>query len=90
MPFSDAVRRAIYDRCGGRCECTRPHEGADVPHSGGRCDNRFTYASGSGVTDWWEAHHVMAEASGGASNEMNGEALCGACYQLVTAAVSSR
>lgn len=85
MPFSDATKRAVYDRAKGQCECTRTHDGADAPHHGGRCTSLFTFASGSGLTDWWDAHYVRPEGEGGAELE-NAEALCGTCYALVTKA----
>ena len=82
MPLSDADKRAIYDRAGGRCECSRQHEREDAPHHGGRCANTFTFASGSGLTAWWDANYIQAEEAGGASTLENAEALCGVCYQL--------
>jgi hypothetical protein len=82
MPFSDADRRAIYDRSSGRCECSRQHDGIEAPHHGGRCDVRFTFSSGSGLTDWWEPVQMQSEASGGAFTQDNAEALCGACYKI--------
>ena len=89
MPFSDALRRELYDRARGRCECSRQHQGVEAPHHGDRCPNRFSFASGSGLTDWWDANHIRPEASGGASTLENGEALCGVCYELVQATVGS-
>lgn len=83
MPFSDGERRAIYDRSGGRCECSRRHEGADAPHHGDRCPTQFTFASGSGLTDWWEPVQLQPDSPGGALTLASAEALCGACYQLV-------
>ena len=88
MPVSDATRRAMYDRAKGRCECTREHQGDDAPHHGGRCETKFTFASGSGLTDWWDANFIRPEAEGGAEAD-NAEALCGACYQLVKKAVTA-
>jgi hypothetical protein len=85
MPFTDAVRHEIYERSHGRCECSRQHDGIDAPHHGERCANTFTFASGSGLTQWWEANHIQTEALGGQPTLENGEALCGACYQLVRA-----
>jgi len=85
MPFTDGVKREMYDRAQGRCECSRQHDGADAPHHGGRCEVTFTFVSGSGLTDWWEPSYKQAEASGGASTAANGEALCIKCYELVTA-----
>jgi len=88
LPISDATRRATYDRAKGQCECTSQHQGEDAPHHGGRCETRFTFASGSGLTDWWEANFLRPEAEGGAELE-NVEALCGVCYQLVKTAAAS-
>ena len=87
MPISDGTRRAMYDRAKGQCECTSQHQGDDAPHHGGRCETRFTFASGSGLTDWWEANLIRPEAEG--AELESAEALCGACYQLVKKAVSA-
>jgi hypothetical protein len=38
----EALRREVWERADGRCECTRLHVGAtDAPHHGGRCQARF-------------------------------------------------
>ncbi len=83
MPFPDSVKREIYERARGRCECSRQHEGIQAPHHGGRCTNTFSFASGSGLTEWWNANYIQPEAAGGSSTTENGEALCGACLELV-------
>jgi hypothetical protein len=89
MPLPDAVRREIYDRARGQCECTRQHDGLEAPHQGERCPSRFSFASGSGLTDWWDANYIQPESSGGPSTADNTEALCGACFELVQAEVAS-
>jgi hypothetical protein len=78
MSLSDADRRALYDRVHGRCECEMDHGTADAPHHGGRCNNVFTFASGSGVTDWWEP----VTNAGAAETLENAQAFCGPCYRL--------
>ena len=33
MAFSESTKDAAYDRSGGRCECTRQHQGkTNAPH----------------------------------------------------------
>lgn len=77
MAFSEATKGEIFDKSGGRCQCTREHAGkSDAPHHGGRCSNTFTrYGS-------WEAHHKTAVSSDGADYASNGEALCTKCHKL--------
>jgi hypothetical protein len=81
MPLSDADRRALYDRIGGRCECEVQHDGVEAPHHGSRCPSLFTFASGSGTTDWWEPVFKPGEAE----SLETARAYCGACYKLATA-----
>lgn len=77
MAFSESTKTEIFNNSGGRCQCTRQHQGqTDSPHHGGRCTKTFTrYGS-------WEAHHKTAVSSGGKDIASNGEALCMKCHQL--------
>ena len=77
MAFSESVKDAAYRRSGGRCECTRKHSYAvNPPHSGGRCPTTF------GRYGNWEAHHIIAIASGGSDSLSNCEVLCHRCHVL--------
>jgi hypothetical protein len=71
MPFPDSIKQAAYERAGGRCECTRGHEGQmNVFHRGGRCPTNVPQSGG------WEAHYVSA---GGGDTLENCEVLCARC-----------
>ena len=67
MAVSQAVRTEIYNRAGGRCECTML--GCD--HNGKRC-TRGLYSPG------WDAHHINRNGSDGAGNLL---ALCATCHK---------
>jgi len=73
IPFSESVKDEVFQRCGGRCECTREHTGLPAPHHGGRCLTTFTRHGA------WHAHHINANGPAIASNC---EALCIPCHEL--------
>ena len=77
MAFSETIKDQAYQRSGGRCECTRKHEGLTAPHHGGRCPVTFTRHGGK-----WEAHHKVSVSSGGSDTLSNCEVLCLECHQL--------
>jgi cytochrome c553 len=66
MAVSQAVRKEIYDRANGRCECTMI-----VCGHRGRCTNGL-YAP------YWDAHHRNANGPDTASNLV---AMCATCHK---------
>lgn len=77
MAFSETTKNEAYKRSGGRCECTRQHQGnAQAPHHGVRCARTFTRHGN------WEAHHITAISSGGSDSLSNCEVLCTECHKL--------
>jgi len=76
MAFSETVKDQAFARSGGRCECTRAHNGMIAPHHGLRCTKTFTRYGR------WEAHHIVAESRGGSDTLSNCEALCPDCHRL--------
>jgi 5-methylcytosine-specific restriction endonuclease McrA len=70
MAFSQTVKDQALARAGNRCECTRNCS----HHPNRRCNAVLT-------TGGWEAHHKMADATGGSDTLSNCEALCIQCHQ---------
>lgn len=69
MPISEEIRRELFRRAGGRCECTMSV--CSHHRSGQRCPHGLH--SGS-----WEAHHRWA---GGGDTLSNLIALCATCHK---------
>ncbi len=67
MAVSDETRRKLYQRAGGRCECTM----AVCTHHTGRCPHGL-YGSD------WHAHH---RARGGGDDRGNLIAMCKTCHK---------
>lgn len=65
MAVSNVTRRALYNRAGGRCECTMKV----CSHHTGRCTHGL-YS--------WEAHHRTA---GGPDTLSNLIAMCATCHK---------
>lgn len=83
MAFSAETIRQAWARSGGRCECTR--KGHD--HYG-RCPKRLERSkqgcpSTGSTQGHWEAHHLIAVASGGSDALSNCEILCCGCHAKV-------
>ena len=78
MAFSYEVIKAAWERSGGRCECERK-----ICGHVGRCNKPLELlACGmDNVPGGWEAHHIIAEASGGPDTLSNCEILCSPCHQ---------
>lgn len=77
MPFPENVVKEAWTRSGGKCECKRTNHG----HSG-RCNRTLLYGSrGSETSYGWEAHHIVAEDSGGLNTLSNCEILCMDCHK---------
>ena len=66
MTISDTVRKALYKRAGGRCECQMA---SCDHHRGTRCPDRL----GAG----FEAQHLNADGLDAPSNLV---AMCTTCY----------
>jgi hypothetical protein len=66
MAISEEIRKKLYKRAGGRCECTMKV----CTHHIGRC----TYKLNPG----WEAHHRTA---GGSDDLGNLIAMCATCHK---------
>lgn len=76
MPFPEAVVKEAFKRSGGRCECTRSHEGDDnAPHFGGRCPRTFSELYGG-----WVPFHKVSLINGGDNSLENCEIICEACH----------
>ncbi len=69
MAFPESVIKQVWDRSGGKCECTR----TSCWHIG-RCSDILTANN-------WQANHKTAVAEGGADTLSNCEALCIKCYK---------
>ena len=68
MAISDATRQALFQRAGGRCECTMR---VCTHHTAGRrCPVK--------LTSGWHAHHKTA---GGPDTLSNLMAMCVRCHQ---------
>ncbi len=77
MPFPVDVKKKAFIRSGGRCECTRSHEGDDnAPHFGGRCKRTFSEEYGG-----WVAFHKISLLNGGDNSLENCEIICEACHK---------
>jgi hypothetical protein len=66
MSISDTTKRKLYERAGGRCECTM----SICKHHTGRCSNE--------LVPGWEAHHRTA---GGPDDLGNLIAMCSTCHK---------
>jgi HNH endonuclease len=69
MPVSPEIRRALYQRAGGRCECRMRVCSHHAP--GTRCTHSLSGSS-------WEAHHRTA---GGPDTLSNLIAMCATCHK---------
>ncbi len=67
MAITQETRNALYQRAGGRCECTMQV----CDHSGRRCSRGLS-------PGYWEAHHRVA---GGADTLSNLIAMCATCHK---------
>lgn len=67
MSASEELRKALFTRAGGRCECTM--KGCSH-HSGSRCPHALRGA--------WEVHRLSA---GGAYTKSNCLAMCQTCHR---------
>ncbi len=67
MAITEETRRALYQRAGGRCECTMNV----CDHKGRRCSRGLTHG-------YWEAHHRVA---GGSDTLSNLIAMCATCHK---------
>lgn len=63
---TEAIREAVYNRSGGRCECTAD----DCAHHSGRC--------GAQLRSRWD---VLRKNPGGAFSAWNLQALCVRCHR---------
>ena len=77
--FSENVLDEAYSRAGGRCECTREHEGVKAPHHGKNCPRGFARYFG------WLPYEKTPLSKGGKETFDNCEVLCKECNLLVTA-----
>jgi len=68
MAVSEETRKALYQRAGGRCECTM--RVCDHHRAGYRCPHA--------LNPGWEAHHRTA---GGPDNLGNLIAMCVTCHK---------
>jgi 5-methylcytosine-specific restriction endonuclease McrA len=68
MAFPEEVKKAAYNRAGGKCECTR----SGCNHSG-RCN--------ASLSGGWHAHHIHASSLDGHDGLSNCEALCIPCHK---------
>lgn len=82
--FPDSVVREAWRRAGGslppapsRCECRRVTHAHSIPHGSQLIWGNRGYA-GRGC---WEAHHRVAQASGGQPILSNCEILCWDCHK---------
>lgn len=66
MAISDAIRRALYTRAGGRCECTMTS-----------CDHRGRCTRGLSP-GYWEVHH---RSRSGGDTLGNLTAMCATCHK---------
>ena len=83
MAFSENVLGQAYTRAGGRCECTREHEGVKAPHHGKNCPRGFPEVWG------WAPYEKIPLDKGGKDTVENCEVLCKECNLLVTAQAPS-
>jgi len=66
-PIPLEIKKALYKRAGGRCECTM----SICDHSGRRCTRSL-------VPGFWDAHHKNAN---GPSTLGNLIAMCATCHK---------
>ena len=66
MAVSEATRKLLKQRAGGKCECTMEV----CTHHTGRCSRNLIFG--------WEAHHRTA---GGSDNLGNLTAMCPKCHE---------
>jgi len=79
MPFTEEVIKVAFKRSGGRCECTRSHEGdSNAPHFGGRCTRTFSEEFGG-----WVASYKVSILNGGDHSLDNCEIICVACSKRI-------
>ena len=69
MPVAEDVRKALYRRCGGQCECTRAGCRQHQPKR--RCPNNL-------YSDAWKAVRIRRR---GGDNLRNLLAYCPDCYK---------
>jgi hypothetical protein len=67
MAISEETKKALYQRAGGRCECTMKI----CDHGGNRCNRGLS-------PGYWEAHHRVA---GGPDTLSNLIAMCATCHK---------
>ncbi len=74
MGVTKETRRSLYQRAGGRCECTMRvcshHKPIPILGAARRCPH--------GLSGSWEAHH---RSSGGPDNLGNLIAMCATCHK---------
>ena len=83
MAFTEETIDKVFARTGGKCECTRQHEGHKSPHHGGRCP-RAVLRYGLG-----EPHHIKDPNNGGSDSLENCEYICYECKLAIQAPVPS-
>ena len=66
MAVSDAIRKELYRRAGGRCECTMK-----VCDHQGRCTRGLS-------PGYWDAHHRVADGPDTLGNLI---AMCATCHK---------
>ena len=67
MAISQATRKELYARAGGRCECTM----RVCDHTGRRCSRGLS-------TGYWDAHHRNASGPDTVGNLI---AMCATCHK---------
>jgi len=67
VSVSEALRQQLYQRAGGRCECTMQI----CDHKGARCTRGLS-------AGYWDAHHRTA---GGPDTLSNLTAMCATCHK---------
>ena len=76
MAFPESVVKEAWKNAGGRCECRRTTHGHSVP-----CNKELVWENrGRSGRGCWEAHHKVAESSGGSNTLSNCEILCFDCH----------
>jgi hypothetical protein len=69
MAISEKIRRELYERAGGRCECTM--RVCDHHPAGQRCPRNL-------VAGYWDAHHISTTGGDSLSNLI---AMCATCHK---------
>lgn len=67
MAISEETKKALYQRAGGRCECTM----INCDHGDRRCSRSLSVG-------YWDAHHRTA---GGPDTLSNLTAMCATCHK---------